>query len=121
MLGGNGKDERPTGNVCTAGTHIVKDGELITDYCIGSSSETYHGDQWVTMEIEVHGNGKVIHRVNGEKVVEYEKPQLDDTDPYAKEQLDAGVSRMLNEGYIALQTESHPVEFRNIQLMWLKE
>ena len=121
MLGGNGADERPTGNVCTAGTHIVMDGELITEHCTGSSSKTYHGDQWVTMEIEVHGNGRVIHRVNGEKVLAYEKPQLDDTDPYAKELLDAGTPRLLSEGYIALQAESHRVEFCNIQLMRLKK
>lgn len=119
LLGGNGTDDRPTGNVCTAGTHIEMDGKLITQHCIASSSETYHGEQWVTMEIEVHGNDKVIHRVNGQVVLTYMNPQLDDSDPYSAKLLEAGVPRLLSEGYIALQAESHPVEFRNIQLMRL--
>ncbi len=119
LLGGNGTDDRPTGNVCTAGTHIEMDGELVTQHCINSSSLTYHGDEWVTIEIEVHGNEQVIHRVNGNEVLRYEKPQLDDSDSFAQQLLEDGVPRMLQDGYIALQAESHPVEFRNIRLMRL--
>ena len=63
LLGGNGRDERSTGNVCTPGTHIVMDGELVTRHCIRSRSKTYHGDQWVTMEVEVHGNSIIKHIV----------------------------------------------------------
>jgi len=120
LLGGNGVDVRPTGNVCTAGTHIVMGGKLITEHCTNSKSETYHNDQWVTVEIEVRGNEKVIHRINGEVVLEYERPQLDDMDSFSKSLLDQDIPRMLSEGYIALQAESHPVEFRNIELMRLK-
>ncbi len=119
LLGGNGRDDRPTGNVCTAGTHIEMNDQLITEHCINSSSETYHGDQWVTAEIEVHGNETVVHRINGKDVLFYSRPQLDDSDPFAQQLLASGFSRMLSEGYIALQAESHPVEFRNIQLMRL--
>ena len=68
---------RPTGNVCSPGTNIVMDGKLITQHCNSSKSKTFHGDQWVTAEIEVHGGGKVKHIVNGETVLEYEQPQLD--------------------------------------------
>jgi len=120
LLGGNGTDERPTGNVCTAGTHIEIGGKLITEHCTNSSSKTFHGDQWVSLELEVRGNEKVIHRINGEVVFEYEKPQLDDSDPFSKQLLDKGIPRMLSDGYIALQAESHPVEFRNIELLRLK-
>ncbi len=119
LLGGNGKDDRPTGNVCTAGTHIEMDGELRTQHCINSSSHTFHGEEWVTAEIEVHGNDRVIHRINGKEVLSYEHPQLDDSDEYAQKLMAAGMPRMLSEGYIALQAESHPVEFRSIQLMRL--
>ncbi len=119
LLGGNGKDPRPTGNVCTAGTHIEMNDELITQHCINSTSETFHDDQWVTLEIEVHGNEEIIHRINGEIVLQYNHPQLDDTDPFSVSLLERGIPRMLKDGYIALQAESHPVEFRNIQLMRL--
>jgi len=108
LLGGDGTHERPTGNVCTPGTHIVMDGKLVTRHCNSSSSKTYHGDQWVTMEVEVHGNATIRHIVNGEVVLEYEKPQLDNNE-------------MLSEGYISLQAESHPVEFRKVELLPLEE
>lgn len=120
LLGGNGKDERSTGNLCTPGTHVVMNDELVTQHCISSSSKTYHGDQWVTAEVEVHGNSIIRHIINGEVVLEYEEPQLDENDPDAKKLIENG-SRMLQEGYISLQAESHPVEFRNVQILPLSQ
>jgi hypothetical protein len=120
LLGGNGIDDRPTGNVCTPGTNVVINDILVTQHCNVSSSKTYHGDQWVTAEIEVHGNGEIIHRINGEVVFEYEKPQLDREDEDARRLMAQGADLMLSEGYIALQAESHGTEFRNIKLMELK-
>ena len=121
LLGGNGKDKRTTGNTCTPGTHIVMNDQLVTRHCINSSSKTYHGDQWVKAEIEVHGNGLVRHKINGEVVMEYERPQLDEKDADAKKLIAAGADNMLSEGYISLQSESHPVEFRNIEIMPLEQ
>jgi hypothetical protein len=120
LLGGNGTDERSTGNLCTPGTHVVMNDELVTQHCISSRSKTYHGDQWVTAEVEVHGNSAIRHIINGEVVLEYEQPQLDEKDPDARKLIAKG-SRMLHEGYISLQAESHPVEFRNVQILPLSE
>jgi hypothetical protein len=120
FLGGDGREDRPTGNVCTPGTHIMMDGKLITRHSTNSRSRTYHGDQWVTVEVEVHGSGTIKHRVNGETVLEYEKPQLDDKDADAR-RLAQGGNKMLREGYIALQAESHPVEFRKVEILVLDE
>ncbi len=117
ILGGNGVDDRPTGNVCTPGTHIVMDGELTRRHCINSSSKTYHGDQWVNVEVEVRGNGLISHKVNGEVVLEYTEPQLDGDDPDAQ-RLERKDIR-LRSGYIALQAESHPLEFRKIEILAL--
>jgi len=121
LLGGNGKNKRTTGNTCTPGTHIVMNDQLVTRHCINSSSKTYHGDQWVKMELEVHGNGLVRHKINGEVVMEYERSQLDEKDKDAKKLIAAGADKMLSEGYISLQAESHPCEFRNIEIMPLKQ
>ena len=121
LLGGNGVDDRSTGNVCTPGTHIVMNGKLITNHCTSSNSITYHGDQWVTIEVEVHGNDKIKHTVNGVVVLEYEKPQLDEKDADAQKLIGQGNSIMLSEGYISLQAESHPTEFRKIELLQLEE
>jgi hypothetical protein len=119
FLGGNGRDKRPTANVCSPGTHIVIGGKLITQHCNNSTSKTYHGDQWVTVEVEVHGNSKIIHKVDGETVLEYEKPQYDDGDPDGKRLIKDG-EKMISEGTISLQSESHPIEFRKVEIMPLK-
>ena len=96
------------------------DGKLVTTHCIPSSSKTYHGDQWVTMEVEVHGNSVIKHIVNGEVVLEYEKPQLDENDRDARKLITNG-DKMPHEGYISLQAESHPLEFRKVEILLLEE
>jgi hypothetical protein len=120
VLGGDGKKERTTGNVCSPGTHIVMGGKLIKTHCIDSRSRTYHGDQWVTVEVEVHGDGDIKHLVNGETVLEYEKPQYDQDDADAKKLIQGG-NVMLGEGYLALQAESHPIEFRKVEILPLEK
>lgn len=120
LLGGDGKNERHTGNLCTPGTNVVMDGKLVTRHCTDSTSKTYHGDQWVTAEVEVHGGKNIKHFINGELVLEYELPQLDPADSYAKKLIKDG-GLIINEGYISLQSESHPVEFRKIEILPLNE
>jgi hypothetical protein len=120
LLGGPGTGERPTANVCTPGTHIVMDGELVTKHCINSTARTYHGDQWVTVEVEVHGSDVIKHIVNGETVLQYSQPQLDDSDALGKKLIKRG-KKLLDRGYLYLQAESHPVEFRKVELLVLKK
>jgi hypothetical protein len=120
LLGGSGSGERTTGNVCTPGTHIVVDGKLVTRHCNSSTSKTYHGDQWVTIEVEVHGNGVTKSILEGKTVFQYSKPQLDEKDADALKLIKNG-EKMLYGGSISLQAESHPVEFRKIELRKLEE
>ncbi len=119
LLGGLGQGQRPTANVCTPGTHIVMDGRLIVRHCTSSRSETYHGDQWVTVEVEVRGNQLIRHIVNGNVVLEYTAPQLDESDPDAQRLLESQ-PKELSGGTISLQSESHPVEFRKVELLPLE-
>lgn len=120
LLGGNGKDPRTTGNLCTPGTHVVMHGKLVTQHCNDSRSKTYHGDQWVQAEVEVHGSRLIRHFINGELVLEYEQPQLDEGDADARRLIRDG-NKLLSEGYVSLQAESHPVDFRKIELMLLAD
>ena len=120
LLGGDGTNERSTANLCTPGTHVVMNTELIKDHCINSGSKTFHGDQWVTVEVEVLGSKVIKHMVNGELVMEYNNPQLDGEDPVAQTMMMDGV-KLLSEGYIALQAESHPTEFRKIEILDLSK
>ncbi|HOD49062.1 MAG TPA: DUF1080 domain-containing protein [Candidatus Hydrogenedentes bacterium] len=118
LLGGRGSGERTTGNLCTPGTHVVIDGKLEKKHCINSTSKTYDGDQWVTAEVEVRGN-TIKHIINGETVLTYTDPQLDDGDADARKLLDAGQNKMLTGGTISLQSESHPIEFRKVEILKL--
>ena len=119
LLGGT-KGERTTCNLCTPGTNVVYNGKLDTRHCINSTSKTYYGDQWVTAEVEVFGDSLIRHYVNGEKVLEYTQPQIGGgnvtpVDPAVKKD-----GLLLSEGTISLQSESHPVEFRKVELLNLK-
>jgi 3-keto-disaccharide hydrolase len=120
LLGGLGKGNRPTANMCSPGTNVVLNGKLFTTHCTNSKSKTYNGDVWVTAEIEVNGGGIVRHYVEGELVLEYEQPQLDPKDADAKE-LIKDDKLILEGGHIALQAESHPVEFRKVEIKVLKK
>lgn len=115
LLGGSGKGTRPTANLCTPGTHVVMGGKLVTQHCNSSRSKTYHGDQWITVEVEVHGNKLIRHIIDGKTVLEYARPQLDESDPDARKLIKEG-NKMLDGGTISLQSESHPVEFRKVEL-----
>ncbi len=116
LLGGDGEHERSTANLCTPGTHVVINEKLHTPHCVNSSSKTYHGPQWVTVEIEVRGNRVIRHKIEGQTVLEYIQPQLDEKDDSAIALLQAGAEKMLSSGTISLQSEGHPVEFRKVEL-----
>ena len=117
LLGGNGTDERSTLNLCTPGTNVVMDGELKLEHCINSSSKTYHGDQWVTAEVEVYGDSLIRHIVNGDTVMVYTQPQLDERDPSYYKLLPPDGNKLLKSGSISIQAESHPTDFRKIELL----
>lgn len=117
LLGGNGKDERTTANLCTPGTNVVMNGNLVTDHCISSSSKTFHGDDWVNVKVLVLGDSVVRHIVQGDVVLEYTHPQVGDGNVSGHDPAVKKDGAPLTEGYISLQSESHPVEFRTVELL----
>jgi hypothetical protein len=123
FLADEGKGQRQTGNVCTPGTNIEIDGELVTQHIVKSTAPTFPAEEWVGIEIEVRGNDEVIHRVNGKEVLRYQRPQLDPEGRVesADALIQAGSPKQLSFGYIALQAEGQPVWFRNIRLKSLEE
>ncbi|QDU38668.1 hypothetical protein Mal4_29980 [Maioricimonas rarisocia] len=120
LLGGGGTGSRTTANLCTPGTNVVMDDKLVLRHCTSSKSKTYHGDQWVTVEIEVRGSEVIRHVIDGDVVLEYQKPQLDERDAHAKELAEKAGGLLLEEGTISLQSESHPVDFRKVELLPLE-
>lgn len=118
FLGGLGDGRaRPTLNVCTPGTEVVRHGAVVSTHCLNSTSKTFDGDQWVRAEIVVLGSGTITHIVNGETVLEYSLPQygggaVNEFEPAAKPD-----GALIEGGYLALQSESHPIEFRRVELL----
>jgi hypothetical protein len=119
LLGGFGKP-RTTANLCTPGTNVVLDGKLDTRHCINSKSKTFEGDQWVRVEVLVHGDELMRHMVEGEPVLEYTRPQIgggnvSPVDPKIKVDGTA-----LTSGYISIQAETAPIDFRKIEVLNLE-
>lgn len=132
LLGGLDAGKRTTGNVCTPGTALVFDGKVDYRHCINSNSKTYQGDQWVTAEVVVLGGESISHLIENDTVLKYQLPQIGGgfTNPKMGEEdwisrgvvesKDAWIAQageILTKGYISLQAESHPIDFKNIQLL----
>lgn len=120
FLGGDGQSERPTGSLCTPGTEAFVGGQLYTEHCLSSSSKTYAGDQWVKAEMLVLGDSIIRHIIEGDTVMTYAKPRIGGggVSNFRPEYFEDG--KHLGKGYIALQSESHPVQFRRVSLVDLE-
>ncbi|MEP0203359.1 MAG: DUF1080 domain-containing protein [Halioglobus sp.] len=116
LLGAHPDEHRPTANLCTPGTHVELRGKRHTQHCMLSTSPSIVGDEWVTLEVEVRGDDVVRHFINGELVFEYSQPHLDTWMGPGKQFADNGSHIAIDGGYIALQSESHPVQFRDIRI-----
>ncbi len=132
LLGGLNEGERTTGNVCTPGTAVVMDDTVNYNHCINSISKTFHGDQWVHSEAIVMGGEYMTFLIEGDTVLHFEKPQVGggfiskdhegkDWDQFKiindKDKWISKDGTILSEGYISLQAESHPIDFKNIELL----
>jgi hypothetical protein len=120
LLGGLGEGPRTTANLCTPGAHVVFQGKLHTAHCTNSSSSTYDGDQWVRVEVVVHGDELIHHVIDGKTVLEYAKPQIgggsvSNVDPAVKVD-----GTPMTGGYISLQAETAPIDFRKVELLNLE-
>jgi len=112
---------RPTGNMCSPGTEIVYQGQMYKDHCLNSSSKTYGKDEWVRAELIVLGDSLITHIINGDTVLQYSKPTMGGG---VVNGFDSAIWRPgspLTSGYIALQSEGQPVDFRNIELKILEK
>lgn len=111
---------RPTGNMCSPGTEIVYKGALYPGHCLNSSSKTYQKDEWIKAELIVLGDSLTTHIIEGDTVLQYSKPSIGGG---VVQGYDTAIWRPgtpLRSGYIALQSEGQPIDFRNIQLKELK-
>lgn len=116
LHGGNGTDERPLGAICGIGTFVEIDSVLSNEFCNPANvSRTFHGDQWVSVEIDVK-DGNMKHYVNGEEILSYSNPVYDAENEFAKSLIKNG-DTSVKSGYISLQSNSHPIDFRKIEIL----
>lgn len=121
LLGGReGGKPRPTAAMCSPGTEVDIDGERAADHCVPADAPTLIGDGWVRAELLVHGAERAVHLIDGDTVIEYGNLSIgggvvSGHDPAMKPD-----GEPLEGGYIALQSESHPIQFRRIELLNLK-
>ena len=121
LLGGLGDGKaRSTANLCTPGTNVVMNGTFRTEHCINSTSKTYDGDQWVRVEVVVHGDERVQNIMDGQVVLEYSRPQIGggNVAPFDPKVKVDGTP--LTSGYISIQAETAPIDFRKIELLDLE-
>ncbi len=119
FLGGRGEGERTTANLCTPGIIVLIEGDTIKDHCIESHSKTYHGEEWVTVEMVILGDSIMHHIIEGDTVITYSNPHIGGSNLPENYLVKEGSP--LKEGYIALQAESHPTEFRKVELLDLSK
>lgn len=118
-LGSTSDRERPTANLCTPGTYVTWKGARHDTHCTESTSAPQPDDGWVQVRVEVRGHESIRHLVDGEVVLEYSQPMLDPGDQDAERLLHGGAPAALASGFLCLQSESHPVDFRRVDIQVL--
>ncbi len=118
LLGANSKSsvDRHTMNLCTPGTHVFINGDLRKQHCLNSVSKSYSDDRWIRAELIVYPDGIIEHFVEGEKVMTYSNPILGGPFEYNVDKWNSIDGSKWNSGYFALQSESHPVQFKSIYI-----
>ena len=118
FLGGLGDGKtRSTMNLCTPGTEVVYRGAILPGHCLDSASKTLDGERWVRAEMLVLGSAQITHFVDGEQVLQYAMPQVGGGNVSNFEPAEKADGKLLEGGYIALQSESHPIDIRKVELL----
>ncbi len=117
LLGGNGVDTRTNANLCTPGTNVVLGDSLFSPHCINSDSKTYPGDMWVNVEARVLGDSLIQHILEDKVVMEYRKPTIGGGAISGYKESAYREGAPLKEGYISIQAETAPIDFKSIELL----
>jgi hypothetical protein len=121
LVGGWLIGSRPTGDVCHYGTRILLGGMPVKGFCSKLSDLTIRGEEWVTVLAEVDGGKHVKQVVNGSQIVEYTDITLDDSNADAQRLLAQGAGKALSSGYISVQSNGFPIEFRRLEVLSLDD
>jgi len=117
IVGGRFMGSQPTGDVCQNGTRVLVSGAPVKGLCSKLSDITIRDDRWSTALAEVDGAARVRQVVDGALVIEYTDLLLDEGNADARRLLSAGADKALASGYISIQSNGFPIEFRRIEVL----
>ena len=103
-----------TGNMCSIGTSVVVDGARPDDHCLLGAVPARPLGQWVRFELQALPGGEFRHLIDGAPSITYSDARYDEPHDWADGMAVTG-------GAFGLQSESHPVAFRNVEIMVLEE
>ena len=103
-----------TGNMCSIETWVMLEGERRDEHCILGPVAARPAGRWVRFELQALPDGSFRHLIDGEEAFAFEAASYDEPQEWAD-----GLA--VTGGHFALQSESHPIEFRNVELMVLEE
>jgi hypothetical protein len=117
LLAGLGDgNPRTTGNMCSPGTDIFFRNSIYDGHCLNSISQTFDAGEWVKGELIVLGDSLITHVINGDTVLQYSKPTIGGGVVNGYDTAIFRPGKPLTSGYIGLQSEGQPIDFRNIYL-----
>jgi hypothetical protein len=119
LLGCTNDLKQTTGNICTPGTTISHKGSPTSEHCINASSKYYNNGEWVNLDVVVRSGKEIINIVNGDTVLVTSDPRVGGF--LLPENYPIPEGTLLKDGYIALQAEGQPIDFRNIRLKILDD
>lgn len=120
LLGGDESNNRSTLNLCTPGTTVEIDGVLEKEHCIPSKGPNLLADDWTRVGFLVLKDSVIQHIWKGESVITYTQPKIDGTMINEFDQSKITPGTPLSKGYISLQSESHPIQFKKVSLVDLE-
>jgi hypothetical protein len=119
LLGCTDELKQTTGNICTPGTTVSYRNVPTTEHCINANSKYFYNNEWVNLDIVVHSGKEIINIVNGDTVLVTSEPRVGGF--LIPENYPIPEGTLLQDGYIALQAEGQPIDFRNIKLKILED
>lgn len=119
LLGSTDSVKQKTANICTPGTTVFYKGSLTNEHCISSNSKYFYDNEWVNLEITVHGGKTISMVIDRDTVLTISRPQIGGY--LLPENYPVPTGTVLEDGFIALQAEGTNIDFRKVELKILDE
>ena len=100
--------------MCSPGTEVFIDGMKASSHCVNSKSKTYYSDDWIKAEVIVYSDSIIHHIIDLDTVLSYSNIMIGGE--YTPQNLKNKIGKKQKKGFISLQSEGHPIQFKNIKI-----